>query len=122
MINFKRLAKSFKYALSGLSKVWQEEQNFQVHSIITVIVLLLAWYFQIAIWQLIILILLIALVLILEIINSIIERFIDLLKPRLHEYVKDVKDMGAALVFVGALTAVIVGLIIFLPYFIQLFN
>jgi diacylglycerol kinase len=122
MINFKRLAKSFKYALSGLSKFWQEEQNFQVHSIITVIVLLLAWYFQIAIWQLIILILLIALVLILEIINSIIERFIDLLKPRLHEYVKDVKDMGAALVFVGALTAVIVGLIIFLPYFIQLFN
>ncbi|MBD3359476.1 MAG: diacylglycerol kinase [Candidatus Buchananbacteria bacterium] len=122
MIKFKRLAKSFKYALSGLKKVWLEEQNFQVHSIITVIVLVLAWYFQIAIWQLIILILLIALVLILEIINSIMERFIDLLKPRIHEYVKDIKDMGAALVFVGAITAVIVGLMIFLPYFIALLS
>lgn len=118
MIKLKRLAKSFKYALNGLKKVWQEEQNFKVHSVATVIVLLLAWYFKVEAWQLIILILLIALILILEIINSIMERFIDLLKPRIHQYVMDIKDMGAALVFVGAVTAVIIGLIIFLPYLI----
>lgn len=120
MIKCKRLCKSFKYALTGLKKVWQEEQNFRVHSLVTIIVLVLAFYFQIAVWQLIILILLIALVLILEIINSIMERFVDILKPRIHEYVKDIKDMSAALVFVGALTAIIIGLIIFLPYFIEL--
>ena len=116
MIKIKRFAKSLKYAMSGLHKVWQEEQNFKIHLLITIIVLLLAVYFQIQVWQFIILFLIIALVLILEIINSIMERFIDMLKPRLHQYVKDIKDMGAAVVFIGALCAVIVGLIIFLPY------
>ena len=120
MVKCKRLCKSFKYALAGLKKVWQEEQNFRVHTLVTIIVLVLAFYFQIEVWQLIILILLIALVLILEIINSIMERFVDILKPRIHQYVKDIKDMGAAVVFVGALTAIIIGLIIFLPYFIEL--
>jgi len=115
-----RLAKSFRYALVGLKKVFIEEQNFQVHVLVTVVVVLLGWYFQISSWQWAILILLIAFVLILEIINSIIERLIDLLKPRIHEYVKDVKDMGAALVFIGALAALLIGLIIFLPYILSI--
>lgn len=115
-----RLIKSFKYALAGLKKVFIEEQNFRVHILATVIVIILAVYFQIEMWQTAFLVIVIALVLILEIINSIMERFIDLLKPRIHQYVKDIKDMGAALVFVGALAALIVGFIIFLPYIINL--
>lgn len=121
MIRIKSLIKSFKYALTGLKKVFWEEQNFRVHLIITVIVLFLAAYLQIAVWQFIILILIIALVLILEIINTIFERLIDLLKPRIHQYVKDIKDMTAAIVFIGALAAIIVGILIFLPYIIALF-
>ena len=112
MIKFRRLKKSFQYAIAGLKKVFLEEQNFRIHLIATLIILILAIYFQIAVWQFIILILVIALVLILEIINSVFERLIDLLKPRIHQYVKDIKDMGAALVFIGALTAVIVGILI----------
>ena len=122
MIRLKRLINSFKYAARGLHKVFREEQNFQVHIVFTVLVLILAIYFQIPLWQYIIIILLIAFVLILEIINSIIERLIDMLKPRIHQYVKDIKDMGAALVFVGALTAVIVGLLIFIPHLIDKFS
>jgi diacylglycerol kinase len=122
MVNIKRLFKSFRYALTGLKKVLWEEQNFRVHLTVTIIVLILGFYFSLPIWQWIILILVIALVLIMEIINSIMERFIDLLKPRIHEYVKDIKDMGAALVFVGALAAVLIGLLIFLPYFLEKFK
>ena len=62
------------------------------------------------------------LLLILEIINTIFERLLDLLKPRLHQYVKDIKDMTAAAVFISSLAAIIIGLIIFLPPLIQLFN
>jgi diacylglycerol kinase len=116
-----RLFKSFKFAWQGLVKVFKEEQNFQIHSAIAVLILLLAFYFQIVVWQWVILILIIALVLVLEIINSIFERLLDLLKPRIHEYVGDIKDMTAAAVFVGALAAVIIGLIIFLPYIIAKF-
>ncbi len=116
-----RLINSFKYAFKGLHKVFKEEKNFQIHILFTLIVLLLAVYFQLVLWEFIIIILLIALVLALEIINSIIERLVDMLKPRIHQYVKDMKDMGAALVLVGAVTAVIVGLLIFVPHIIEKF-
>lgn len=121
MIKFKRLLKSFKYALTGLNKVLWEEQNFQIDLFAALLILFLAVYFQIKAWQFIILILVIALVLILEIINSIFERLLDLLKPRLHNYVEDIKDMTAAAVFIGAICAFLIGLIIFLPYIIEKF-
>ncbi len=121
MIEHRRLMQSFKYALLGLKKVFIEEQNFRIHSIIALLVIILGFYFQITVWQWIIVILLIALILILEIINSIFERLLDLIKPRLHEYVGDIKDMTAAVVFVGAVLAVLIGLIIFLPYILAKF-
>jgi len=122
MISIKRLGKSFKYALVGIKKVFVEEQNFQIHLVVTAIVLILAVYFNIEIWQFIILLLLVALMLILEIINSIVERLIDLLKPRIHEYVKDIKDMAAAIVFIGAFIAILIGIMIFVPYIILKFS
>lgn len=120
MLKFNRLIKSLKYAGQGLQKVFKEEQNFQIHVIIAVLVIAASLFFQIKIWEFIILLLLIAFVMILEIINSVFERFIDILKPRIHDYVKDIKDMGAAIVFIGSITAAIIGLMIFLPYFWQL--
>jgi len=120
MINLRRLGKSFKYAFSGLKKIFGEEQNFRFHVIFAIFVFALAAFLRIQLWQLIILILAVCLVFVLEIINSIFERLLDLLKPRMHQYVKDIKDMGAALVFVGVLTAIAIGLIIFLPYFYKL--
>ena len=121
MVKLTRLIKSFKYSLKGLGKVFWEEQNFRIHTIATLAVLLLALYFKITIIEFIILVLLIGLVLILEIVNSIFERLLDLIKPRIHGYVEDIKDMAASIVFIGACTAMIIGLLIFLPYIIAKF-
>lgn len=120
MLDIKRLSKSFKYSLTGLVKVFREEQNFRIHTAATLLVLFLAWYFQIQIWEFIVLLMLIGLVLILEIVNSIFERLLDLIRPRIHNYVEDIKDMAAALVFIGAALSVIIGLLIFLPYILRL--
>jgi len=121
MFNLRRLLKSFKYALLGLNKVFWEEQNFRIDLIIATFILFFSVYFQIRVWEFIVLILIIALVLILEIVNSIFERLIDLLKPRIHQYVKDIKDMTAAAVFIGAISSVLIGILIFLPYIINKF-
>ena len=118
MIKIKRLVKSFSYAIKGIKKVFKQEQNFRIHSIIALVVLVLALILKIETWQFIILILLIAFIFILEIINSIFERLLDLLKPRIHHYVRDIKDMTAAIVFIGAIAAIIIGLLIFLPYLV----
>lgn len=120
MAKIKKLFKSFSYSLRGIGKVFKEEQNFKIHSAVTFLVLLLALVFKLKVIEFIILLLLIALVLILEIVNSIVERLLDLIKPRLHIYVEDIKDMSAAIVFIGALASAIIGILIFLPYVIKL--
>lgn len=57
-----------------------------------------------------------ALVLILEVVNSVFEQLVDLLKPRLHYVVGEIKNMMAAAVLLASLAAAVVGGVIFWPY------
>jgi diacylglycerol kinase len=57
-----------------------------------------------------------------ELLNTALEYFTDLLKPRLHHYVSLIKDIMAAAVLLTALGSAVIGLIIFLPHFIKLFG
>jgi undecaprenol kinase len=59
-------------------------------------------------------------VLAMELLNTALEYFTDLLKPRLHHYVLVIKDTMAAAVLITSLGALIIGLIIFIPHFIRL--
>ena len=116
MIKIKRLFRSFQYASRGLAKVIKEEQNFKVELIFAVLVLGVAMFLKVGYLDLVALILVISLVLVMEIVNSAIEAVSDALKPKLDIYVKQIKDIVAAGVMVAAITAVLVGLIIFSKY------
>jgi len=116
MFNIFRLGKSFGHASRGFFSLIREEQNFRVHLVFTVLVIVLGLYFHIPVWQWCLIILMIMTVLVLEILNTIFEKFLDMLKPRLHEYVGEIKDMLSAMVLVAAVASAIVGLIIFVPY------
>jgi diacylglycerol kinase len=52
-------------------------------------------------------------VLVLELLNTSIEHLVDLVKPRLNEYVKEVKDVMAGAVLLASVFAVIIGAVIF---------
>lgn len=54
-------------------------------------------------------------VLLMELVNSIIERTIDYIKPDINKQAKVIKDVSAATVLLSAIVAVIIGLIVFLP-------
>jgi diacylglycerol kinase len=115
MKRIKKLLRSFRHAASGLR--WAlREQNFQIELVTGAVALLLAAYFRISPWQLAVLSMIILLVLILEIINTIFERVIDILVPRQHPYAKVIKDMMAGAVLLACFGSVIIGIIIFLPY------
>ena len=101
----KRLFKSFKDALRGLAQVFRSEQNFRIQVAIALMVIILAFYFPLKTWEIILTILMITMVLTMELINTMIEYFIDLVKPRMHHYVFLIKDMMAAAVLVTALGA-----------------
>lgn len=107
---------SITHAFHGLKVVMSQEINFQIHTAIAVLVLAFAWYVQVTVLEFILLVFVIGMVLVMEIVNSAVERMLDLFKPRLHGYVKDIKDLLAAGVFIAAMVALIVGAIIFIPY------
>ena len=112
MIEITRLFRSFKNAFRGLLSVIEKEQNFRIHVVAALLAIFFGLYFNIYLWQWC----LIVLVMILELLNTTFERLVDMLKPRLHEYVKDIKDMMSAVVLIAAIASVIIALIIFVPY------
>ena len=122
MIKLRRLFKSFNYAFRGLVKTFKEEQNLRLQSLAGLLVVLLACFFQVSRFEWCLLILVISLVVLMEIINSAVERITDVLKPRINGYVKEIKDIMAAAVMVASLIAVIMGLVILGPYFVNFLN
>lgn len=116
IINFRSLVRSFQYAIKGFWYVFKNEQSFRIHLLATAVVLLLMIYFQVKLWEAVILFLVIIVVLVLELINTIFEKMVDILKPRIHFYAEIIKDIMAATVLVASIGALIIGILIFAPY------
>ncbi|MCF6276287.1 MAG: diacylglycerol kinase [Candidatus Magasanikbacteria bacterium] len=115
-MSVKKIFTSFRNAGRGIIYVFKNEQNFRIQIIVSIFILALLFIFKIKRTEVIVILLLITLVLILEILNSAVEKFADIVKPRLHEQVKIVKDILAAMVLFSAVSSGIIGFIIFLPY------
>jgi diacylglycerol kinase len=121
MDNLKKLFKSFRHAFRGLKYVVRNEQNFQLEILGAVFVIILMYLFPTRSLEKIALYIVIFAVLVIELINTIFERVVDMLKPRMHPYAQLVKDIMAAAVLLSSIGAVIVGVIIFYPFFKDLF-
>lgn len=115
-IDARKLLKSIRFAIRGFWYVVRTEQNIRIHLLASLVVVVLMVYFQVDLWQVIILILVMMLVLVLELINTVFEKMVDILRPRIHYYAEVIKDVMAAAVLVTAIGAVIVGILIFAPY------
>ena len=119
--NIKRFFKSLKCATRGFYSVYKTEQNFRFQLIVALIVIILMFVFNVTRKESVILILMVSFVLSMELINSVFEKFTDMLKPRIHVYAELVKDIMSGAVLLSSVVALIIGLIIFIPYFSNLF-
>lgn len=117
--NFK---KSFNCAVRGLKYVAKNERNFRIEMIIAVIVAFLAVIFNIKIWEFVVVIFLITWVLVAELANTVVERVVDILEPRVHPYARLIKDIMAGVVLISALMSILVGGLIFSPYIFKLLS
>lgn len=115
-LSLTRFTKSFRHALHGLAHALTTENNFRIHTIIGIGIVLLLLVGQVPRRESALIVLVIASVLILELVNTIVERFADLLEPRVHPYVHIIKDLMAAVVVIAAIAAGLVGVLIFWPY------
>ena len=114
------IRKSFRHAFRGLKYAISYERNFQIEIVIAAFVFALIFVFKVKNWEAIVLILMIMWVLITELTNTVVERVVDIIKPRIHPYARLIKDIMAAVVLISAVVAVMVGVIIFLPYIREL--
>jgi diacylglycerol kinase len=116
----KRFRRSFKHALDGLYYAITQEKNFRIELACAFFVLFFIFLFKVKNWEAIVLVLMIMWVLIAELTNTVLERVVDILKPRIHPYARLIKDLMAAVVLISSTVAIIVGIIIFYPYFREL--
>ena len=112
--------KSFGYAFNGLKILIREEHNSRIHILAAMVAVIAGLFFQLSAIEWVAIVLAIGWVIALEIINSAIENISDFVSPGQNEMIKKIKDLSAAGVLVGAITAVIIGLIVFVPKIMEI--
>ncbi len=115
-ISWSRFRRSFFYARQGLRQAIATENSFRIHLVVAVVVIIGMIVFHVRRIESVILILMISIILNLELVNTIVEKFTGLLEPRVHPYVRIIKDLMAAAVLITSIAAVVIGLLIFWPY------
>ncbi len=117
-----RFDKSVGFASKGIAYAFRHERNFRIQCFVGLLVIVSSFVLDMRTYEKIILAMMVAFVLVLELMNTTIEMFLDLLKPRLNYQVELVKDIMAGAVFIAALGSIIVGCIIFFPYIVELLS
>lgn len=92
----------------------------RVFIFLSIVVCILGFVFKISMVEWIAILILSAIVIGMEIINSAIERICNFISPEWNENIKQIKDLASLAVLVVSILAVICGLIIFLPKIYQL--
>ena len=111
----KRLA-SFRYAFRGIAGLFQTQFNAKIHLVAVVVVVAAGFYFNVSATEWCILLLAIMAVLVTEGLNTALEWLCDRIAIGHDEVIARVKDVAAGSVLLAAILAVVIGILIFLPY------
>ena len=106
-----KIIRSFYFAFAGLAYLFRTQRNARIHAIVGAGACALAFWLGISRVEWAVLVFTIALVLILEGLNTAVEAAIDLASPKIHPLAKAAKDLAAGMVLIGAIASVAVGLL-----------
>jgi diacylglycerol kinase len=115
------LGESFKNAFKGLLNLITSEPNAKIHAAATITVIVLGIYYELNIIEWAFITYSIIMVWSAEALNTAIERLSDVVSPELNPGIKEVKDLASGAVLIVAIGAVIIGILVFGPYFIASF-
>lgn len=121
-MNYKRFFKSFKYAFEGIHYAFKNDQNLLAHVFVAVLVINFSIALQVTPFEMAILGLTIMMVISAEMVNSAIEKMVDLITKEHRAEAKIAKDVSAGMVLLTATAAAIIGTLIFLPYVLRMFR
>lgn len=121
-MDWKRFVKSFGYAIQGIINLLRLEQTARIQFVAGLLVFFLAYLFSVSRIEDTILFFAVALVFVVEITNTAIEKMLDLLHPQSHYQVAFIKDAMAGASLIASIIALVVGLLIFYPYLNAIFK
>jgi diacylglycerol kinase len=107
--------KSFAFAAEGIREFLIYEHNARIHLVATVAVGVAAFAFKVSPIEWALLAIVTGAVWTAEMLNTCIEKIMDFVDPEEHPLIKSIKDLAAGAVLAAAFTAVVVGLLIFIP-------
>lgn len=107
--------KSITFALKGAIKLISTEHSVMVQFFIGILLIPVGFYFKISSSEWMFQILAIGLVLSVEGLNTAVEKIADFIHPEYHVRIGFIKDIAAGAVFFAAMTAMAIGLIIYIP-------
>jgi len=104
---------SFNYAFEGIIHVLRTQRNLRIHFAIAIAVIAAAAALGVDRFELIVLLIVIAFVLVAEMVNSAIEGAIDVSTTSFDPNAKLAKDIAAGAVLISTITAIAVGYLVF---------
>ncbi|UJF35082.1 diacylglycerol kinase [Paenibacillus hexagrammi] len=110
---FRNWRRSFRYAYEGIKYALDTQRNMKFHFCVAFLVLLAALLCRLPKTDILFILLAVTLMIVTELINTAIEKTVDLAMPDRHPLAKIAKDVAAASVLVSAGFAVIVGMVVF---------
>jgi diacylglycerol kinase len=110
-----RIVRSFGFAFAGLGFLLRTQRNARIHVIVGALACAAGAWLGIGRVEWAVIVFTIALVIILEGLNTAVEAAIDLASPDIHPLAKAAKDLAAGMVLVAAIASVAVGLLILGP-------
>jgi diacylglycerol kinase (ATP) len=110
-----RMLRSFYFAFTGLGFLLRTQRNARIELAIGAAACVLGAWLRISRVEWAVIVFTIALVLILEGLNTAVEAAIDLASPKYHPLAKAAKDLAAGMVLIAAIASVGVGLLILGP-------
>lgn len=110
--------KSVKFAFLGAIKLITTEHSVMVQFSIALLLVIFGFIFHISSTEWMFQTLAIGLVMSIEGLNTAVEKVADFIHPEYHERIGFIKDIAAGAVFFAAITAIAIGLLIYVPKFI----
>jgi diacylglycerol kinase (ATP) len=115
-------AKSFYYAGLGILRFFRSEHNAWIHLVATVVVVIAGIFFRVSWLEAAILALAIGQVWVAEILNTCLEKTMDLISRERNPKIGLIKDLAAGAVLMASFIALITGLCIFVPHILYAYQ
>ena len=119
-LSFKGVMQSFRHSFRGFRVLLRNEYNLYIQLIFAIIAACCGFIFDISLLEWALQTTVIGLVIFSELINTAIEKIMDLVNPDYNERVRDIKDLSGGSVLFTVIIAIATGLFIYVPKFYSL--